>query len=226
MQLLRAYSAEWLRAKRTPLLFLALGVPLIISIFSTPSPKHVNWDFLSNPSPGWTFFILPIGIVILGLLSAQLYSSNHMWKSTLIQPISRSTIYFAHLLFLCSIVLLGFIVLMIGQIIIGKILGLKGSFSFFRVISSFFLSYLASLPMIALQVWLGMRYKGITVPLTAGLGGWIFSTALSNQLPSFAMWHYPLFVTSQPAIFLPISLGLAFILILVGLISFIRMDVH
>ncbi|RAL24397.1 ABC transporter permease [Thermoflavimicrobium daqui] len=226
MDLLRGFSAEWLRAKRTSIFYLAMIVPIFSVLTTVPSPKKFNWATYSFPNASWVVFILPIGIMILSLMSSQLYTNNHMWKNTLVQPISRSTFYLAHTLYLCSIVLIGYLIVMIGQMITGHIIGLSGDFSPMQFIGHFLLSYFACLHLIFLQVWLGARFSGVVAPLMVGLGGWILSGVVSRDLPYLSAWLYPMMIVNEPVTFSIICLGLSILTLTIGFYSFTRMDIH
>ena len=162
--LFRAISAETLKYRRSPALLLAIGVPLLLDavmwLAFTLSPHLARrWPVLENQVSGvWALMLLPLGIAILASIASGIeHSENHL-KHMLVLPPSRLDVYIAKGLGIAALVAIGAIVLVIAELAVGLLLGFKGPLPWRDLLVKPLLASVASLPLITLGLWLGLRF--------------------------------------------------------------------
>ena len=250
MSYITSVQSEWLKTKRSAASWLTLAgglfIPVIILVDQFTNYKTLpavyaaqhfwerhfsrSWQFMA-------FFLLPVGVILASSLVAQLEFRNNTWKQLLATPQKRSTIFFAKLLVIITMMLQFFILFTIGIYLSAVIPSLifKGVAypaaplllnSFLKTTGLFFID---CLPIIALQYLLSLQFKNFLVPIGAGLA--IFMAALianSWQYVYINPYSYCMISFSRmqgrSAITLPvhaIALGYFFVFTVAGYLLFI-----
>ena len=197
MSYIHSFQSEWLKTKRSAASWLTLAgglfIPLIILIdlftnYKTLPAAYTAAHFWERHfSRSWqfmAFFLLPVGVILASSLIAQLEFRNNTWKQLLATPQKHSTIFFAKLLVIITMMLQFFILFTIGIYLSAVIpsLVLKGVTypaeplllkGFIKTTGLFFID---CLPVIALQYLLSLQFKNFLVPIGIGLA--IFMAAL------------------------------------------------
>jgi lantibiotic transport system permease protein len=200
---IHSFQSEWLKTRRS----LASGlvilgsflIPFIMFIVrivysSKLSKDTVKVDFwatiFENCWNSMAIFLLPIGIVLVTSLIAQLEFRNNTWKQLHTTPQYLTTIFFAKLLVILLMLAQLFILFNIGIYLAGVVPHLIFNVSlpqepfpwnFFLTKNAYF--FLDCLPIIALQYLLSLQFKNFLVPLSIGLG-FLIACLIATQ------WHY------------------------------------
>ncbi|MBS1661220.1 MAG: ABC transporter permease [Bacteroidetes bacterium] len=191
-----SFSSEWLKRKRTAAAWLVLiggfFIPLIILGARLSEPDGLAaanrdpllWQKLYSRS--WQFmgfFLLPIGVILATSLITQLEFRNNTWKQLHTTPQSLTTIFFAKLAVILVMLVQFFLLFNIGIYLTGVLPCLFFRsvpyplepfpwLSFLKGSGKFFLS---SLPIVALQYLVSLRFKNFLVPLGIGFGLYVAS---------------------------------------------------
>lgn len=233
---LRLMFAEPIKYRRSAVIWLALGVPSLFNalMFLTNlfgrdrllRPGATYWTALGD-SFGivWTVFVLPIGALILAALACNQVQADGMWRAILLQPVRRSSAYLAHLTGVLLVILAGSLVISLGMLLTGLVLFAEPvNWSVVLIPVG---GWLAMLPGVAIQVYLGTRLRSIAVPLAAGMGGYVAGLVGRQLGLGLAFpWIYPLMAQTgdMPALILPLSAALFAGLALLGMAAFRKMD--
>ena len=241
MTLFRALSAEALKLKRTPALLLALGVPvalcLLMLVAFTLSDSNRGLDgprkwaaLIGIATNLWTPLILPLGLAVLASLTVGLEWTENQWKHLLSLPVPRPILYLAKLLSLSGLVLLGSVVLVLGLAGVGWTLTEFGPIPWNSLLELAVRSFLASLPLLALQVWLSSRFRSFALAMGFGLAGIIAGEVASNSsfYWRFVPWTYPSMSFNPALVTQVVGLGTFFLILvlIVGLLDFSRKDIQ
>jgi hypothetical protein len=236
MELMRALlSTEITKLKHTSTLWLSVIFPTIVLILQfialldqysrgIPLPARLvaaEWEIgLRQPWMVWTVAIMPILISLeaVGLVSAE-HAGKH-WKQLYALPIRRWSIFAAKTA-VCAI-LTGVSLLLFSAGVLGLELLRSGLFHLhmasaipwgliLRISGG---AYLASAALIAVQVWLSMRFAGFAIPVGVALAStiavgvfrlldlaaWWPWTMPADSLP-FEMHHVPASIIVSPVAF-------------------------
>lgn len=172
--------------------------------------------------------VLIMGIAIITSIVAYVDHENRSWKHLLSLPISKYSLLSAK--FIVSIVLLGIasLLLVIGTVILG--ISLKFgvvSIPLMDITKMAFYSYLAALPILALQLWIAVVYSHQGAAITIGILGALFST-YSFKLPDWVIWKWPSLLNNWevPAYSAYLGIGSALGIFLMATIHFKKRDVE
>ena len=126
-------------------------------------------------------FLLPIGIILATSLITQIEYKNNTWKQQHTLPLKLSTIFFAKLAVILTMVLEFFILFNIGNyiavivpyLLISGVVFPAGPFPFKILLQQSVHFFIDCLPIIALQYLLGMVFKNFIVPVGIGFILWL-----------------------------------------------------
>ena len=219
-------QSEWLKLRRTPILWLALlsglTVPLLMTLIYYFNPEKLI-RFSTNP---WTelyqiaFNIINLVMIIpyLVLISAsvhQLEQQSDGWKYLYTLPVSRMGIYLAKIVSLIFLAILPIIVFVLSSQLAGLFLAATQPFYEFQFYPSgiktislnLFHSAMASLGILGIHFWLGFRFKSYIIPIALGLLGFIISIIVFERWSWAAYFPYsfPTSLKSDTTIFLGLS---------------------
>lgn len=192
--LLPLVRSEWLKLKRTPILWLALvsglTVPVLMTLVYYFNPEKLI-RFSTNPwaelyQIGFNVINLVMIIPYLVLLSAAVHQLEHQsggWKYLYSLPIPRGGIYLAKIFILVMLAILPVMVFLVSSLLGGQILSVARpyyEFQFYpsgitQVALNLFHSGIAALGILGIHIWLGFRFKGYIIPIALGLLGFIIS---------------------------------------------------
>ncbi len=235
----RALAAEILKYRRTPALWLALGVPLgfalcslLIFTVSTLSPA-TTWHWLTGVFyVTWLQLVLPAGVAILAALAVGLEHGNNQFKQLLILPPSRGAVYFAKLISLLGLVLAGTLVLILAVTGIGLAeAGLAAPIPWRDLIGIPLLAFLAVTPVLALGLGLALRWRSFALPVSIGFAGTIATTLAvhSARVWPYIPWSYPFIAISNlyhdAALAFELAGLLTLVFVLVSYLDFRRRDI-
>jgi len=191
--LVNSFVGEWIKKRRSAASWLTITggffIPAIVLISRFDNFKGLA---AANASPQlwegiygrcWqfmAFFFLPMGIILASSLITQLEFKNNTWKQLHTTPQSLTTIYFAKLGVIVTMMVQFFILFNIGIYLaavipavfkgvpypvepmpVKAILNINGQY------------FISSLPIIALQYLISLQFKNFLVPVGAGLAMYV-----------------------------------------------------
>ncbi len=199
-----ACYVEHQKLKRSLALLLAAVIPLLIGVFTffnvlrghAPKP----WDmWIQSGAAIWAFFMLPMGITALTALIAQVEHASHSWNHLRALPVPRWHVHAAKALWsLAALALMSLCVaLATGLAVVAAawvkpVLTPTGSFHALAYAGLFARIYLASFLLVAVQLWLALRYSHFVPALATGIGGTFFAVVgTSARVGMFSPWQIP-----------------------------------
>jgi len=197
--LIRAISAEILKLKRTLALRMTVVAPLVVVVLITlvfHQRKGIEatggewWARFALEIVGlWSLLMLPMFITLEAALLGGIENSEKNWKHLFSLPVPRGTIYATKLAAVVTLIGLSMLVLFVGTIGAGLLLGvLKPSYQptwssieWGRIARLYYLSFLCAWLMIAIQIWVSVRWQTFTVALGVGISGTVIGYVLINS---------------------------------------------
>ena len=200
---------------------LAVAAPSLIAIFTffsllrgkAPQP----WDmWIVSASGIWAFFMLPMSVTALTALVAHMEHGPKAWDHLRALPLPRWRIYAAKMVCVLALVALmsaGVLVMTWGAVALGAAIkpavAPVGDFELARYAAIFGKMYLAALLMVAIQLWVALRYASFVPALAVGIGGTFFSVvATSAKQGVFFPWQMPVNMLATEAWRVQAALGL------------------
>jgi hypothetical protein len=189
MSFLISTRAELIKTKRSASFWICvLGsgfIPLIFFLTYTLAPNK-NYPrlqilpWLQHFSQAWqafSFFLLPMFIILICSMIPQLEYKNNAWKQVYASPQSLGNIFFSkfftiHLMIFFLFLLFNlFMVLsaVISNLIISKYVFLKTPIDLITLGNLNFHTYLSILGITAIQYWLSLRFKNFIASIGIGL---------------------------------------------------------
>ncbi len=203
--MLRVLTVELRKLNRSLAAALAVAAPGLIAVFTffnvlrgeTPQP----WDMWMIGSLGiWAFFMLPMSVTALTALVAQMEHSPRSWDHLLALPLRRWTLYAAKAVSVFLVVaLMSVAVLALSWAAVRLAVTLKpqldptGAFETRTYLETMGRIYLAAVLLIAVQLWLALRFSSFVPGLVVGIGGTFFAVvATSARIGVFLPWQMPI----------------------------------
>jgi len=192
----RGISVETLKLKRSLALWIALIIPLFPSVanivdglqhgMSTPLEDAANrtpWSMLFYFAfRFWTILALPMIVAILSALMANTDHPPKAWKMLFALPFPRSAIFAGKWFGLAGLVLISNLVFTLANLVGGILIhylrpdaGLEFPIPVGEALFAMFISWLLSLLMISIHLWISLRWSSFLVSIILG-----FSATVSN----------------------------------------------
>lgn len=205
ISLWRSLTAEVLKLKRTLALWMVFIAPLAIAgfIFAVTLSRELNdaspdpWDqFSSIVLTLWGLLMLPLFVALEMALLGGLESTEKQWKHLFVLAIPRPALYGAKLLVGLGLIGLSTLVLWGGMLAAGwglrwlrPDLGFAAPAPWLSMLQAVGRTYLAAWLVLALHLWLSLRWQSITLALGIGMT----ATVLGAFLIRSARWSpwYP-----------------------------------
>lgn len=220
IDLISAIRMEVFKLRRTLALWASLIVPLAVIVMTTAmnlsrtagtrfDPDQPNgWDSLMLDLVLflWCLIALPLFISLETALLAGVEHRENNWKHLFALPIRRWTVYTAKFLVSLGLVCLSSVVLAIGTVVEGWLLfTFRPDLGVLRPIPLgliFFRSF-AFIPvvllMLAVQLWVAVRWRSFTVAMSLGLASTVVGIMLLRTLKNVgSVPHGPLFASLFP----------------------------
>ena len=210
-----SFQSEWLKTKRS----LAFWM-VVVGGFFTPAviivarlvrysrlPEIYSddnfWTLLwKNSWETMAIFFLPLGAILSTSLIAQIEYKNNTWKQLHALPLSYTTIFFSKLAVILVLMLQFFVLFNLGiyfSAVVPYLLVSGTPYPQQAMPYRFFLNenilyFVDTLPIVALQYLLSLRYKNFLVPVGLGFLFWVGALAsLSWQFGYVIPYTYPMF---------------------------------
>lgn len=199
----KAFRAELLKLRHSKILNIVMCVPLFFVILGfsnflryrelfTSKGQNVWQQIYTQSSMFYGLFLMALFITIIMTILVRVENSEDNFKRILTLPVKRSDIYIAKLTVGCLIVFLNLVIFMALTILAGTIAAPSSVSMPMNLIYSPVLCFIASLPVIAIQYYLSMRFSNIAIPLGVGV---VFSlpSILINNTRFWILfpWTYP-----------------------------------
>ncbi|MEK4028298.1 MULTISPECIES: ABC transporter permease [Bacillaceae] len=233
-------QAEWYKLKRNNIYALLVIGPLLTLFIGAANPMTEQMKGI-NPWHGLFLFMnLPYALLFLplitGVLAGIICRYEHQaggWKQLVALPVTRSQIYLAKFVLNAMLVLVIQLIYGVVVYIAGTMNGFEESFPFVVIIKFILGGWLATFPMIALQLWAAMHWRSFAVAFTLNV---IFTLPSilainSERFGPYYPWSQPFFMmymedSMSGLFFVPISQvllvtgGSFIVFLLLGLMSF------
>lgn len=208
------FQSEWLKRKRslaswivivggffTPLVML---VARLVQPAKLPSIYAADNFWLTHWNSAWesmAIFLLPLGVIMLASLVTQLEYKNNTWKQLHTLPVKLTTIFFAKLAVIITMLLQFFIFFNIGIYLSGIIpallfsaVPLPKSIPYNLFFKEDLLFFICCLPIVALQYLLSLKFKNFLAPVGFGFIFWIGAlSALSWKFGYLIPYTYSMY---------------------------------
>jgi lantibiotic transport system permease protein len=232
---------------------IVIGIPIVVvlmgwGIFQGGAMNEIgrSWKTLLMQLTTITTFLVPMGITIIGCSLANTEHKARAWKLMFALPVTRRSIYLSKFFYLIGFMLLVSLLLCAGIILIGVTLNLPGSIPLFLILKQIFYPFLASIPIMAFQLWLSLSIRNQAFPMIIGIFTAIFSytfTVFSSAIGNILFWAYPSLASplkpliengsfngvgysSSAWLYALLGAGIGLIFIYIGMKHFIRKDVY
>jgi len=195
---------ECLKLRRSLAAALAAAVPLLIAVFmffNLLRDKHPRpWDmWMLNIAGVWAFFMLPMSVTALAALLAQIEHGPRSWDHLGALPLPRWHLYAAKLIGLLAVVaLMSVAVFLAGWTALQAAALFKpalmptGGFAAMRYLGLFGRIYFSALLLVAVQLWIALRYASFVPALATGIGGTFFAVVgTSARIGVVLPWQIP-----------------------------------
>src|SRR5215207_5450511 len=212
---IHSFQSEWLKTKRSLAFWMVIigGVftPLIIiiarlvnhtkmpALYSSESFWNMLWK---NAWESMAIFFLPLGAILSTSLIAQIEYKNNTWKQLHTMPLSYTTIFFAKLAVIVVLMLEFFVLFNLGIYLAALVpyLLVSGTpypsqpLPYEHFLRENALYFLDTLPIVALQYLIALRFKNFLVPVGLGFVFWVGSlAALSWKFGYVVPYTYPMY---------------------------------
>lgn len=188
----RSLAAETLKLKRTPLLWIAIGgglfvtlIVFLIFVFNKQEVLNQNqnpWELYFKMGYIITTMMLLVPYIVL-VMSALTYFEHHAnaWKYLYTLPLRKENFYFAKFLIAIGLIVILYLTFFGSFLASGYLLDfIHPEYQFQRqdhrlgfVTSSLLHSFISILGITAIQFWLSMRWQNFILPIAIGLLGFI-----------------------------------------------------
>lgn len=210
--ILRIAHIEWIKHRKTPFLWVILGIPLMIGLIQLILKIKLSPDtaFTSTPWPDFilsslnlfSFLLLPLAVILLTSQIMQLEYKSNNWKQLFIMPFPKWEIIVGKFLFALLVLVALYLVFLMAIPLAGTLVGwIKPSTGFqnFSIAwTEFFTlagqSYCAILGLLSIQFLLAFVFSNYTYPIIAGVAASVvFSTVATAWSKSiFIPYAFPI----------------------------------
>ena len=202
--MLTLLSVEFSKLKGSLVSLLVLLAPLLIPVFLffriLNSKRPIPWEMvMMMGTSGWLMMLLALMVIALCVLMSQMEHANAMWSHLYSLPVPRWKIILAKILVVLILVLVMTLLVPLASLAAGHLAGLilpnkapSGELSLLPVLKMTLRGLCASLSLIAIQLWVSLRFRSFVVPLLVGIGGVFFAVnAANSQYGVYFPWLMP-----------------------------------
>ena len=200
-----ALAVEAYKLRRSLSLLLAAVAPLLIAVFiffnMLRIEKAMSWQMtLQSSAAIWAFFMLPMSVTALTALVANSEHGPRAWDYLLALPLPRWHLYAAK-----AACVMGVVLAMSLAIALLTWLAVTAAGWWKPTVAAtgepYFLAYLlllgriflAAWLLVAVQLWIALRYASFVPALAAGIGGTFFAVvATSAKIGAILPWQIPI----------------------------------
>lgn len=242
MGYLRIIQVEWIKLKRSGIMFVIFGAPLLVLTMQflnfklrynilVPSGSSPWWGFIQEVGSFWGALVLPVIAAIFAAIICGVEHSSNAWKYIITMPIRRMYFYTGKLLLTFSLLIAASIILTCGLVISGIILGFNEPIPWEKVGWLFIYPLLGVAALTSIQIWLSTRIHNHSIPIGIGVISVVASLFLSQSSSThWYPWVYPLMTAPignpyEPGFYSFVSICVGLICTFIGLWEFSRRDI-
>lgn len=195
--------SEWYKFRKSNALPLLLAGPFVAFLIG----MAVFVRFEGAEINEWLGILFPVNItygllllpLITGVLAGLVCRYEHVeggWKQLLTLPVSRGKVFVAKYVFLLLLVLAIQLLYFAAVFAAGKVQGISDPFPLDLVLKSAFGGWVASFPLVALQLWMSIMFKSFAAPFAVNV---IFTlpsimAVQSKTIGPYYPWGQPFFM--------------------------------
>ena len=200
-----ALSVEFAKLRRSLALVLVLIAPTLIAVFlffNVLRGKHgLPWEMVLQTSAAiWAFFMLPMSVTALTALVAHTEHGPRAWDTLRALPVPRWHLYAAKAVGVLALVLAMSVLLALFSPAVVALAGwLKpavvatGTPDFVAYLDLLGRIFLAGWLLVAVQLWIALRYSSFIPALATGIGGTFFAVVASSAKIGVVLpWQIPI----------------------------------
>lgn len=183
----KTFTTEWLKLKRTGLIWMCLGAALFVPLIATTAAFFMDtsdrggsltWQvFLNQKFSAFASFFFPLYLAIMMVRLVYLEHRSDTWKLMETQPVPKAALFIAKYEVALLISLLSLLGLLLFSLMGGWLLqtakgetGLKeSSIDWGQIFGLLFRYWIASFGLMAIQYFLSLLIKSFAWPMTIGL---------------------------------------------------------
>jgi hypothetical protein len=244
MSLIRVLHAETLKLKRTLAFRMIFVAPLLVAALQfmvvwnqrRPGADFNLWEMISKASLSiWAIFMLPLLITLETALINGVEHGEKQWKHIFALPVPRHAVYAAKFLTALALAAASTLILCALIVIVGlALIRLRpdlphaGAIPFVWILKHAAFVWLASWLIIAIHIWVSVRWQGFALALGAGIGGTFFAIfAAAARVGKYYPWLLPVNVFMEERFTTALLLGAVggLIVAVIGCVEFVRRDV-
>lgn len=199
-----ALAVEAAKLRRSLALVLALAAPLLIAVFVffhlLRAKEALSWQMTLQTSAAiWAFFMLPMSVTALTALVAHTEHAPRAWDYLRALPVPRWHLYAAK-----AIGVLGVVAAMSAMLVLMTLFAAElaawvkpanaptGSADIASHAVLLARIFLAAWLLVAVQLWIALRYASFVPALATGIGGTFFAVvATSAEIGVVLPWQIP-----------------------------------
>jgi ABC-2 type transport system permease protein len=199
-----ALAVEAWKLRRSLALVLAAVAPVLIAVFMffnlTRLRQPMAWDIALQTSAAiWAFFMLPMSVTALTALVAHTEHGPRAWDYLRALPLPRWHLYAAKALCVLGVVAAMSVLLALLSVLAGELAGWwkpavaptgpldLGAFALLlaRI-------FVAAWLLVAVQLWIALRYASFVPALATGIGGTFFAVVATSAKAGIVLpWQIP-----------------------------------
>ena len=208
-----ALAVEAFKLRRSLALLLAAVAPLLIAVFVffnlVRVDKPASWEITLQTSAAiWAFFMLPMSVTALTALVAHTEHGPRAWDHLRALPMPRWHLYASKAVCVLGVVAAMSLLLAMLTLFAVESAGLVkpavaaiGAPDIAGYLALLGRIFLAAWLLVAVQLWIALRYSSFVPALAVGIGGTFFAVvATSAKVGAFLPWQIPVNqLASDPA---------------------------
>ncbi len=207
-----ALSVEFRKLNRSLALLLAVVAPALIAIFTffnmlRGSQPDTYDTWIMTGSAIWAFFMLPMSVTALTALVANMEHGPKSWDHLRALPLPRWRIYAAKTVSVIAVVALMSALTLLMTLAAVEIVALvkpaiapTGELNLATHAWTLVKMLAAALLLIAVQLWMALRFQSFVPGLALGIGGTFFAVvATSARAGVFMPWQMPVNMLTNEA---------------------------
>ena len=208
-----ALAVEACKLRRSLALLLTATAPALIAVFMffnlLRADKPALWSMsLQTCVAIWAFFMLPMSVTALTALVAHTEHDTRAWDHLRALPLPRWHLYAAKTACVLALVAgMSLLLAVLSPLAVAAAgwckpaVAATGALDFFASLILLVRIFAAALLLIAVQLWLALRYASFVPALATGIGGTFFAVvATSAKLGMVLPWQMPVNqLASDPA---------------------------
>jgi ABC-2 type transport system permease protein len=200
-----ALAVEAIKLRRSLALLLAVAAPTLVAVFVFFNllrlDKGLSWDMtLSTSAAIWAFFMLPMSVTALTALVAHTEHGPRAWDTLRALPVPRWHLYAAKAVGVLALVASMSLVLaaltfaaVAAATWLEPAIAPTGALDVIGYLALLGRIFLAAWLLVAVQLWIALRYASFVPALATGIGGTFFAVvATSAKIGVLLPWQIPI----------------------------------